>query len=220
MFPSLPMITRRPTICLILSAILGSSCSSTAPEVPQTNVRVKVLADSKLREMDSRWRQGAAGMIEAASDYFEREFGIRFVTAKIDSWSPEISLSTASLLASLKSDFALRDREGRYDLIVGLTAEQVNVYRGRAYVDRIGNCRDGLGNYLVSHVSAPFRYRGPYAEPTLDVVALLHELGHIFGAEHVQDTSSIMHENFDYRSEFDRKSRDIILKNKFCPFAK
>ena len=52
------------------------------------------------------------------------------------------------------------------------------------------------------------------------VVGLLHELGHIFGAEHVQDRDSIMYEDFEYRSDFDDKNREIILKNKFCPFGK
>ena len=55
---------------------------------------------------------------------------------------------------------------------------------------------------------------GPY------VVGLIHELGHIFGAEHTQDTQSIMNENFDYRSQFDMKNRNVILSNRFCPFAK
>lgn len=214
------MTTPRRTICFILSAVLASSCSLAGPAPPQRNVRVKLVADSQLRQMDPRWQRGAGGLMEAASDYFEREFGIRFVAAKLEPWPVERSASTASLLDSLKQDFSLKDKDASYDLIVGLTGEQVNIYRGRARVDRIGNCRQGLGNYLVSYVSMPFRYQGPYVEPTLDVVALLHELGHIFGAEHVQDTGSIMHENFDYRSEFDRKNREIILKNKFCPFGK
>jgi hypothetical protein len=214
------MITPRRTICFILSAILASSCFLAGPASPQRNVRVKILADTQLREIDPRWQQGVGGLVEAASDYFEREFGIRFVTAKVEPWPAKRSASTASLLASLMNDFPLTDKDGSYDLMIGLTGESVNAYRGRARVDRIGDCREGLGNYLVSYVSAPFRYQGPYAEPTLDVVALLHELGHIFGAEHVHDAGSIMHENFDYRSEFDSKNREIILKNKFCPFAK
>ena len=211
----------RRTICSILSLLLLSSCSLTAPEVSQRIVRVKVVADPKLRE-NPRWVEEVRGLMEAASDTFEREFGVRFIAERIAPWPlEERTSSTAVLLTRLKEKIPLRDQDGNYDLIVGFTGERVNVYfGGRARVDRIGNCREGLGNYLVSYVSAPFRYQGPYAEPTRDVVALIHELGHIFGAEHVQDTDSIMHENFDYRSEFDKKSRETILKNKFCPFRK
>jgi len=77
-----------------------------------------------------------------------------------------------------------------------------------------------LGSYVVNYVSAPFHYTGVNSDPTIDVISLIHELGHIFGAQHSQDIGSIMHENFDYRSEFDMKNRSVILKNRSCPFAK
>jgi len=72
---------------------------------------------------------------------------------------------------------------------------------------------------VVSFVSELFRYRGWDPEPELDLLALIHELAHIFGAEHTQDTRSIMHEGFGYRTGLDQKNRDVIMKNKFCPFA-
>ncbi len=58
------------------------------------------------------------------------------------------------------------------------------------------------------------------AEPESDVIALIHEFGHVFGAEHVDDRASIMHEDFGYRTEFDARTAAIIQKNKSCPFAK
>jgi hypothetical protein len=216
------MTTLRQITCSILSLLLLSSCSLLEGGATQRIVRVKALADPRLRQENSRWEEEVRGLIEAASDYFEREFGIRLVTQRVAPWPlKEKITSMPSLMIRLKEEVSLRDADGAYDVIVAFTRESVNVYfGGRARVDRIGNCREGLGNYVVSHVSAPFRYQGPYAEPELDVAALIHELGHIFGAEHTQDTASIMHENFDYRSEFDRKNREIILKNRLCPFAK
>jgi hypothetical protein len=216
------MTTPRRIICFTLNLLLLSSCALTGPEVPERTVRVKVLADPSLRERNPRWSEEARNLVEAASDYFEREFGIRFVTQRVAPWPANEKLpSTALLLSRLKSEVPLKEPEGSYDLIIAFTAERVNVYfGGRARVDRIGDCQRGLGNYLVSSVSGPFRYLGPSAQPELDVLALIHELGHIFGAEHTRDTSSIMHEHFDYRTEFDKKSRETILKNKFCPFGK
>ncbi|TAJ97555.1 hypothetical protein EPO44_12390 [bacterium] len=216
------MITRRRITCSILSLLLLSSCALTDSGSRQRIVRVKALADPRLREENPRWDEEVRGLVEAASDYFEREFGIRFVTQRVAPWPLKDRIpSTPSLMSRLKTEIPLRDAEGSYDLVIAFTGERVNVYfGGRARVDRIGNCREGLGNYLVSSVSAPFHYRGPYAEPEWDIVALIHELGHIFGAEHTQDISSLMHENFDYRTEFDKKNREIILKNKFCPFGK
>src|SRR6266545_3788702 len=109
-----------------------------------------------------------------------------------------------------------------YDLIVAFTAEGVSRYlaAGRPRVDRIGNCTQGLANYVVAPVTRVFHYRGPHAEPEADVITLIHELGHILGAEHVDDTRSIMHEDFGYRTEFDAKNRAIIQKNRSCAFAK
>ncbi len=215
------MITPQRIICFTLNIFLLSSCGLDIPAIPQRVVRVRALADAKLRERNPRWQEEIHGLIESASDYFEREFGIRFVAQSINPWPLEQKISsTAELLALLKAKFPSQERDGSYDLLIGFTGENVNTYMGRSRVDRIGNCREGLGAYVVSSVSAPFHYSGPYAEPELDVVALIHELGHIFGAEHTRDAASIMNENFDYRTEFDKTNREIILKNKFCPFAK
>jgi hypothetical protein len=185
-------------------------------------IRVKALADPALRERNPRWEDEVRGLIEAASDYFENEFGVRFVTQSTAAWTlPEKISSTAGLLVRLKQDFPLDKKSADYDLIIAFTAERVNIYSGgRGRVDRIGDCRQGLGNYVVVYVATPFHYTGATAEPTIDVIALIHELGHIFGAEHTQDGQSIMNEHFDYRSEFDMKNRSVILKNRLCPFAK
>jgi Metallo-peptidase family M12 len=183
---------------------------------------VKALADFPLRERNGDWDKEVRGLIEAASDYFEREFGIRLVTQSTAAWpANERFSSTAALLNRLRQDFPLSAKDGAYDLIIAFTAERVNSYiGGRARVDRIGNCEQGLSNYIVTSVQTPFRYAGVNTEPTLEVTALLHELGHVFGAEHTNDTLSIMHENFDYRSAFDMKNRSVILQNRQCAFAK
>lgn len=216
------MITPQRIACSILSLLLVSSCTHTAPAVPQRIVRVKILADLKLREENPGWVEGVRGLVEAASDYFENEFGIRFVAQRINPWPLHARISsTALLLSRLKEQVPLKGQDNSYDLIIAFTGESVDIYfGGRARVDRIGNCQKGLGNYVVSYVSDPFRYAGTDSEPELDVLALIHEFGHIFGAEHIQDINSIMHEDFDYRTEFDKKSREVILKNKFCPFGK
>lgn len=217
------MITRRRIICSILSALLISSCSGLSPDTPQRVIRIKALADVSFRARNPRWVDEARGLIEAASDYYEREFHIRFVTQGVTPWPDSERIpSTPSLLAKLKQDFAGRAQNDGYDLIVAFTAEGVSRHltAGRPRVDRIGDCNKGLGSYLVVPVTRVFRYRGPNAEPEFDVVALIHEIGHAFGAEHVDDRQSIMHEDFGYRTEFDAKNRSIIQKNRSCPFAK
>lgn len=215
------MITLQRIVCSTLSLLLVSSCTLTAPEIPQRVVRVKILVDPKLRE-NPRWVEGVKELVGAASDYFKREFGIRFVAQRIGPWPlKERISSTASLLVRLKKQVPLKEGDESNDLVIAFTGEPVDIYRdARGRVDRVGNCRMGLGNYVVSSVFNPFVTYGADSEPELDLQALIHELGHIFGAGHTYDTDSIMHKNFDYRTEFDKKSREVILKNKFCPFGK
>ena len=87
-------------------------------------------------------------------------------------------------------------------------------------VDRIGDCNQGLARFVVVPITKVFHYQGPNVEPEFDVIALIHELGHVFGAEHVNDRDSLMHEEFGYRTEFDAKNRAIVQRNRDCPFAK
>jgi hypothetical protein len=186
-------------------------------------VRVKALADVSFRARNPGWQDEARGLIEAASDYYEREFDVRFVTESVVAWPAKERInSTLDLLARIKQDFPSQKRDGSYDLIVAFTAEGVSRYfvAGRPRVDRIGNCQQGLGNYVVAPVNKLFRYAGAHAEPEPDIIALIHELAHIFGAEHVDDRASIMYEDLGYRTEFDDKNRKIIAKNRLCPFAR
>lgn len=216
------MITRRRTTCSILSALFLCSCSLFGPDIPQRLVRVKVLADVPFRARNPGWAEQARSLVEAASDYYEREFGIRFITESVTAWpAAERIDSTPLMLAQLRKDFP-SGVSTPYDLIVSLTGENTSRYltAGRPRVDRIGDCRQGLSRYIVVPITNSARYRSGDAEPEIEVVALLHELGHVFGAEHVDDTSSIMHENFGYRLEFDARNRSIIEKNRACPFAK
>jgi Metallo-peptidase family M12 len=217
------MTTRRRITCFILSAFCLCSCAAFAPEPPQRVVRVKALADVSFRARNSGWPNEARGLIEAASDYYEREFGIQLVTESVVPWPAQERIrSTVDLLTKVEQDFPAENKDGSYDLIVVFTAEGLSQYfvAGRSRVDRIGNCHQGLGNYIVTPVHRPFLYAGAHAEPEQDTVALIHEFAHIFGAEHVDDRTSIMHEDLGYRTEFDDKNRSVILKNRLCPFAK
>ncbi len=217
------MTTPRRIICLILSLVALSSCNLFQDGLQQRIVRIKALADPGFRARNPRWAEELRGRIEAASDYFEREFDIRLVTQSTAAWPEQDRVaSTANLIVKLKQDFPAQKSDGAYDLIVAFAAEAPSRYlmAGRPRVDRIGDCQQGLSKYLVMTVEKVFRYTGPNADLEYETVALIHELGHVFGAEHVQDTLSIMHESFGYRAEFDMKNRSVILKNRTCPFAK
>lgn len=217
------MITLPRTICSILSLLFLCSCAIFQPEKPERVVRVKVLADVPFRARNPNWAEEARGIVEAASDYYEREFEIRILTQSVSAWplSGRVD-STPALLARLQKEFPAAANDGSYDIIISFTAENSSRYStsGRPRVDRIGNCTQGLSNYVVVPIGKVFRYHGATAEPSLDVIALIHEIGHVFGAEHVEDTASLMHENFGYRTEFDSINRGRIKTNRTCQFAR
>jgi hypothetical protein len=216
------MITRRPITCCILSALLLASCSAIGSPAPERVIQVKVLGDVSLRARNSRWTEEVRGLVEGASDYYEREFGIRLVTQSVSGWPLEERIrGTPELLAKLEQDFP-RTKNQDYDLVIAFTAEGISRYAraGRPRVDRIGNCQQGLGGYAVVPVNRVVHYTGWRSNPEPEVIALIHEIGHIFGAQHVADTASIMHEDFDYRAEFDDTNRAVIERNKLCRFAK
>lgn len=216
------MISLRRIICSILSALCLSSCGALQSKPPFRIVRVKALADPSFRARNPQWEEELRDLIEAASDYFEREFDIRFVARSAGAWPLQARIpSTATLMVKLKQEFPRAQPNDAFDVIVVVTAEGTNRYlpAGRPRVDRIGDCKQGLSNYVVTTVQRIFRYQASNSEPEYDVVALIHEFGHVFGAEHVRDGFSIMSEDFAPRTEFDMKNRGIIMKNRACPFA-
>src|SRR5512134_2338584 len=100
------MTTRRPITCFILSALLFSSCSVASTDPPRRTVRVKALADPSFRARNANWNEELRALIESASDYFEREFAIHFVTESTAAWpADERTASTPALLARLKREF-------------------------------------------------------------------------------------------------------------------
>jgi Matrixin. len=217
------MISLRRTICSILSALALTGCSLIQASAPQRIVRVRALVDQPFRTRNSGWDREARGLIEAASDYYEEEFGIKLVTVSVSAWPEDERVpSTPTLLARLQKQFPAPSADGSYDIAIAFTGENVSriLTAGRPRVDRIGNCSQGLARYIVLPTRKPFHYTGQTSDLDADVIALIHEIGHVFGAEHVEDINSIMNENFDYRSQFDAKNRSIIQNNRACPFAK
>ena len=215
------MRTRRWIIGFAFSALLLAGCAAARPDrgaVPAREVRVKVVADPALRRADAGWRHTARELLRAASDYYEREFGIRLALQAAEDWPVQgTTMSSVVLMHRLKHAYPRAGGALPYDVVIGLTQQPLNFYRGgRARADRFGNCTEGLGNYIVSHVGEDFTYNG---ELNHDAAAIIHEMGHLFGAVHTDDRESIMHADFDLRSGFDAANRAIVMGNRLCPFA-
>lgn len=184
---------------------------------PERVVRVKLMIDPKLMTENPSWREAVATLVSKASEYYEDHFGIRLAITAAEEWVyPGETPFTSDLMMDLKNRVLLNGTDPSYDLILGLTRQRINVYFGRGRADRIGNCEAGLGRVIVAFMSAPL-YRNQDDLDT-DATAVIHEIGHVFGAEHTDDSDSIMNLHFAYRSELDARNREIILRNRLCPF--
>jgi matrixin len=199
-----------------------SACSLPGDQSAKRIIRVRILADSNIREHVPRWREDIGGKFKAAADFFENEFGVDFPPPVIQPWNPQgKATSTTELMSFLKRDADVRDKQGSFDITIGFTWIPGRISRGHARVDEIGNCRDGLGKFIAiasTGALTPDEKDAPLGN--IDASTLVHELGHIFGAEHSEDPNSLMAVNFRPYADFDQKSRAIILKNILCPFAK
>ncbi|HYA28938.1 MAG TPA: hypothetical protein VEI95_08980, partial [Acidobacteriota bacterium] len=141
------MITRRRIIYLILSALWLSSCSVFTNDAPERVVRIKLLADVAFRARNPAWADESRGLIEAASDYYEREFNVRLISQSVSAWPEQERIaSTPLLLTRLQKEFPPAAKRDAYDLVVLFTAEGASRYltAGRPRVDRLGNCVEGL----------------------------------------------------------------------------
>ena len=189
-----------------------------ASPAPERVVRVKVMVDSRLMVENRAWKDAVTTLVTRASEYYEDHFAIRLAITAMEEWvyAGETPF-TSDLMVDLKSRLPLDGADPSYDLILGLTRQRISVYFGRGRADRIGSCEEGLGRHVVVFMSVPL-YRNQDDLDT-DATAVIHEIGHIFGAEHADDPDSIMNEHFRYRTEFDRLNREILLRNRLCPFG-
>jgi len=215
------MMTRQLMIWFVFSALLLTGCATSQPDVtsrPVRVVQVKLVADPALRRSDPLWRDTARDLLRAVSDYYEHQFGIQIAHQATEPWAVEgTTTSSVSLMKSLKHSYPGASGQFPYDVVIGLTQQPLNFYRGgRARADRFGNCTEGLGNYIVSHVGEFFTHG---SELTHDAAALIHEMGHLFGAVHSDDPGSIMFGDFELRTGFDASNRAIVVRNRHCPFA-
>jgi tetratricopeptide (TPR) repeat protein len=136
-------------------------------------VRVRLLADEEVRAK-ADWPGRIAWLVEAASGGFGRAFGLRLKVVSVGEWASDDSLDSLELL--LEALDATAVKEGA-DVLLALTAQR-NLGRG------------ALGFSLFKEGQMLLRLSDE--EPGLERL-LRHEWGHMFGAAHVADPTSIMH---------------------------
>ncbi|RMG93717.1 MAG: hypothetical protein D6705_18200 [Deltaproteobacteria bacterium] len=182
-------------------------------------VRVRVFVDETTRAAHPDWIDYVQRLVAAASSIYGEHFGIRFDLVGVDLWPvPADGASARDLFADLEA----RPREAA-DIVVGLT-------------DRPLDGGHGAGLGAAPAPDSPFNgavalvFAHPRSDPKLPhLPVLLHELGHLFGAEDATDPQSDAYRAGSWmapldaprpsRPWIDPMNRRRILERKDRPFA-
>lgn len=175
-------------------------------------VKVRVVADEEFRKR-SDWVEEIEESFKRSSAFYEELFGIKFEVKQIGEWVSDNDTKNIQILLRQLSDKIGRDDN---DLVVGFTLQTPNIFKCVFSRAALGVALP-FSNYMMVRAQ---RNRGQnYYKTSL---VLTHELGHIFGALHVDDTSSVMNtslnDNSDFR--FDNNNRELIKLTKFVDFDK
>lgn len=198
---------------LALLLVLGNAlCAGPVPgvaAVPVRKVRVEIAVSPGFRSQPN-WRSEFEQRLAYVSRLFEGEFKIQLVVTKWREWPVKRENDVPRiLLEELQSRYPLRDA----DMVIGLTSVKGGSPFAVRDPDTIGQARI-LSGYLVLRYPMNRLYR------VQEQTVLAHEVGHLFGAVHATDPSSIMFPVIDKQipSRFDQENHDIIMGTRSIDF--
>lgn len=139
----------------------------------------------------------------SAIQKFRKEFGIELVIVGLEKWNPGSNKFNAD-----KELIRLESVTRKSNLMIAFTSnpffinEVVNIDGESLIVEMsIGGLAVILGNYTIVGIEEKSE------------IFLIHELGHIFGADHSLNPNSVMYRDGPTTSNFDNKSKKAIFAN-------
>ena len=161
---------------------------------PQTrDIGVEIIADDEFRK-NPDWKLRAENCLNIASVDFERLFGIRILVRQFEDWHSDRS---AKSLETLADDLDAHFDKEKFEILLAFTA--------------LGSLDETLAGYSVFKEGIVLLRHTD--DPLLLARTLKHELGHIFGAVHVADPSSVM-DYFIQGENFDALNARVISLNR------
>ena len=198
-------------IFLALSMACVSIVTPAFSALTLRKVRVEIAVSPGFRAQPN-WRSEFEQRLTYASRIFESEFQIRLVPVKWREWPVKRENDAPRvLLEDLQSRYPLKEA----DIVIGLTSVKGNSPFAIRDPDTIGQAKI-LSGYLVLRYPMNRLYR--IQEQTV----LVHELGHLFGAVHTSDPSSMMFPLIDKQipTRFDFENHDIIMGTRHIDFRR
>lgn len=198
-------------IFLALSLACVSIEAPVFSEMVLRKVRVEIAVSPGFRSQPD-WRSEFEQRLTYVSRIFESEFQIRLVPVRWKEWPVKRENdSPRVLLEDLQSRYPLAD----VDIVIGLTSVKGKSRFTVRDPDTIGQAKI-LSGYLVLRYPMNRLYR------VQEQTVLTHELGHLFGAVHASDPSSMMFPVIDKQipTRFDSENHDIIMGTRHIDFRR
>jgi hypothetical protein len=183
-----------PTIPPTHDPAPAASPPSDASPVIRREIRVRVACDEEFRAMPD-WEAVARRRIAAASRAFEEQLQIRWSVADVVEWKSD---DAAQYMIALTKSLARDVSGGSCEIVVGFSGQLRATGMDHDYVE------NGCG--LFYGPAATVRQMRDAYEERWYVACLVHELGHVLGAWHSSDASSVMFREATYALEFDSTS--------------
>ena len=149
-------------------------------------------------------RERVLELLGDADEVFEREVGLRFRVEHRVWRGAAPPASAEEVLRQVRENFPARD-----GVVLALVPQRASL--ALAFADRSFGLADPFGEHaVVGCVDG--------ADPP--VVTLVHELAHLFGAVHVHDRSSVMHDAVEFDGRFfDPLNRRILRATRARPLG-
>lgn len=171
------------------------------------HIRVMEVIDTRCsrvwrNDFEKHWHDKINNINYLVQSEYCKNFKICLEVVKVKAWEHDGG-SIDSLLYDLK--FVPQENT---DVVVGLTSRSVGEILFTLLLNFTTETTLGLaeknGNYMVVDINS---YTGA-------TQVFVHEMGHVFGAEHVDDENSIMYRTSVPNPYWDKDCRKIILANK------
>lgn len=181
---------------VVLGMAVAALPSEVKPEVQRT-VKVKIAVDEEFRRRPYQFLE-TRKWVNAASQFFEKNFGVDFQVDELKSWNSDNSKGTFSGL--IQNLYEKMDR-GESDIVLGFTGQ----IRGESEVSGVASYRHGYA--LVKRMKNEYLIR----------VTVVHEFCHLFGAVDLENERSVMNKD-EPQLECDEFTRAVICLHKNRPF--